>query len=50
MSWQQFLILAIVLTVVVVSVWRSSGKKSGCGPGCAHDHDGEAKKGKSAAQ
>ena len=49
MSWQQFLILAIVLSIVVVSVWRSSGKKSGCGRGCTHNHDGETKKEKSAA-
>jgi len=49
MNWQQFLILATVLAVVVVSVWRGSGKKSGCGRGCAHDHGAEAKKEKSAA-
>ncbi|HEY5041969.1 MAG TPA: FeoB-associated Cys-rich membrane protein [Verrucomicrobiae bacterium] len=49
MNWQQFLILAIVLAVVVFSVWRSSSKKSGCGCGCAHDHETGAKKEKSAA-
>lgn len=49
MNWQQFLILAIVLGVVVFSVWRGSTKKSGCGCGCAHNHDAEAKKEKSAA-
>jgi hypothetical protein len=39
MKWQQFLLLAAVVGVVVGLVWRSSGKKSagcGCKGRCAH--------------
>ena len=47
MNWQQFLPLVIVLVAAVLFVWRSSGKKSGCGGGkcgCSHPHDSQAKK------
>jgi hypothetical protein len=43
MKWQ-FLLLAGVLVAVVAMVWRSSGKKSGCGckGGCSHQPDADA--------
>jgi hypothetical protein len=46
MNWQQFLPLLIVLGVAVVFVWRSSGKKPGCGHdcNCAHEHHPAGKK------
>jgi len=42
MNLQQFIPLAIVLTVAVIFVWRSSGSKPhqhDCGCGCDHEHD-----------
>jgi len=47
MNWRQFIPVMIVLGVAMIFVWRSSGKKTGCGcngNGCAHDHPGEKKK------
>jgi hypothetical protein len=37
MNWQ-FLSLVVIVVAAVLLVWRSSGKKSGCGCkcGCAH--------------
>jgi hypothetical protein len=38
MNLRQFIPVMIVLGVAMLLVWRSSGKKSGCGSNCAHDH------------
>jgi len=39
MNWQQFLPLAVILTVAFIFIWRGSGSKKpgcGCGTECAH--------------
>jgi hypothetical protein len=44
MNWQQLILLAVVLAVAVVFVWRSSGAKKSDGGcdccDCSHDHQG----------
>jgi hypothetical protein len=44
MNWQQLILLAVVLAVAVVFVWRSSGAKKSDGScdccDCGHDHKG----------
>jgi hypothetical protein len=46
MNWRQFIPVIIVLGVAMIFVWRSSGKKTGCGCGdnCAHDPTENKKK------
>jgi hypothetical protein len=47
MNWQQFLPLAVIVTVATIFVWRGSGdKKPGCGSGsgCSHAKGADAKK------
>jgi hypothetical protein len=45
MNWQ-LLSLVVVVVAAVFLVWRSSGKKAGCGCkcGCAHGPDADAGK------
>jgi len=52
MNWQDFVALGVVFAAMFVLIWRSSGKKTGHGPGCqgkcgcghAHDDAPAAKK------
>lgn len=45
MSWQQFLVMVILLGAAATLVWRSSSKKHdhGCNCGCPHDHGNDPK-------